>query len=389
MRILIVRSNSVSPDSRVEKEAMSLLKAGFSVIVLGLDRSRNHNWNQDVLALGDERVPVYRIGIRSSFGGGFRNLIPMLKFSLELKKWLKKNRHLYDCVHACDLDTGYVTRLVARKMGFSYIYDIFDYYSAAHSFPNIIRKWVISMERKVIDDAYCTIICSEKRKEQIVGASPNKIVVIHNSPSKSLYKNGDSSFPDGCFSSGDRCKIGYVGILSKSRLIEELVSIVCRRNDLELHIGGFGQLESFVLEKAKTNANIFYYGKLPYQSTLVLENEMDLLTAIYDPSVENHKYAAPNKFYEAIMLGKPIIMVHNTGFDAEIESNKLGVLINYTEDGLEEGIDRLISMRSSWNEIKLRGQSLFNELYSWDIMEERLVSLYSGLCESKIYERKK
>ena len=33
------------------------------------------------------------------------------------------------------------------------------------------------------------------------------------------------------------------------------------------------------------------------------------MTAIYDPNISNHYYAAPNKFYEALMLGKPLIMV--------------------------------------------------------------------------------
>lgn len=59
------------------------------------------------------------------------------------------------------------------------------------------------------------------------------------------------------------------------------------------------------------------------------------MTAIYDPKVPNHRYAAPNKFYEALMLGKPIVMAKNTGFDEIIEENNIGCLIEYSKSGLK------------------------------------------------------
>ena len=96
--------------------------------------------------------------------------------------------------------------------------------------------------------------------------------------------------------------------------------------DVEFHIGGFGQLENYIIEQSQRNNNIYFYGKLPYGKTLALEQACDIMIAIYDPSFANHKYAAPNKFYESLMLGKPIIMAHHTGFDNIIERNRIGVL---------------------------------------------------------------
>lgn len=39
MKVVILRSNPVAPDPRVEKEARALSGAGYSVIALGWDRS--------------------------------------------------------------------------------------------------------------------------------------------------------------------------------------------------------------------------------------------------------------------------------------------------------------------------------------------------------------
>lgn len=40
-RVCILRSNPVRPDSRVEKEAWSLAKAGYDVHILAWDRDTN------------------------------------------------------------------------------------------------------------------------------------------------------------------------------------------------------------------------------------------------------------------------------------------------------------------------------------------------------------
>lgn len=380
MKIIILRSNPVSPDSRVEKEAYSLINSGFDVSIIGLDRSKSYEWKRESISIGEKSVDIFRIGIPSSFGGGIKNLIPMIKFNRKLYKWLKKNRNKFDCIHGCDLDTGYTAMKISKKYKIPFVYDIFDYYPASHSFPSIIKKIVVNMEKKVINNSRCVIICSEKRKEQISHTNPRKIVVLHNSPSQTVFRDSNTSFVIHNQES-NKIKIGYVGILSKSRLLQEMVEVVQNRQDLELHIGGFGQLETYMIEKSQVHNNIFYYGKLSYDVTLQLENKMDILTAIYDPSVENHRFAAPNKFYESLMLGKPLIMVHNTGFDDVIKMYNLGTLIDFSAEGFEKGINDLLSNKDQWITMSNNGHCLFETSFSWEIMEKRLVNIYSDLSK--------
>lgn len=54
---------------------------------------------------------------------------------------------------------------------------------------------------------------------------------------------------------------------------------------------------------------IFFYGKILYYETLKLESSCDIMADLYDPSNPDNYYAALNKFYEALMLGKPLILV--------------------------------------------------------------------------------
>lgn len=378
MRILITRSNPIAPDSRAEKEAESLTHLGHRVIFLAWDRSSQYSEKKDILKNAYGSADIYRFGIPSTFGAGIKNLRALRDFQKVTYHWMLQHRDEFDAIHACDFDNGIVAKKAAKRLNKLFVYDIFDYYSACHKIPFKLNGVVASAENNIISSADATIICSEQRVEQIQGSKPKKLFIIHNAPHMGLLSAASEGFElqtDGT----SRIKIGYVGILSRARLLEEIVKFVSGRTDIEFHIGGFGQLESFMRENADQFSNIFFYGKLPYPDALALEMQMDILTAIYDPSVPNHYYAAPNKFYEALMLGKPLIMIKNTGMDKIVKDAKIGEVIDFSKEGFEKGVDKLISYRGKWDEIAEREKAIFNSDFSWEIMEGRLGELYSGL----------
>ena len=103
------------------------------------------------------------------------------------------------------------------------------------------------------------------------------------------------------------------------------------------------------------------------------------MMAVYDPSIRNHKYAAPNKFYESIMLGKPIIMAYDTGHDDIITKNDIGILTEYSESGIRDAIYALEKRRNEWNDMGKRAMNLYNSNYSWTIMTERIEEMYRNL----------
>ena len=141
-----------------------------------------------------------------------------------------------------------------------------------------------------------------------------------------------------------------------------------------------GILEPEVKKYAEENDNIIFYGKLSYAETLSIENRCDILIAFYDPSVPNHKFAAPNKFYEALMLGKPLIMAENTGMSEVVKKNDIGSVVPYSSP--EKGFMELLERKADWEKMSEREKKLYDELYSWNTMSERLVKLYQDLKNS-------
>lgn len=367
-KIIFLRSNPVSPDSRVEKEVNSLLKNGFQVKVIGWDREKNYKGREEKLELFESNTTIVRRGIKASYGDGMKNIIPFLKFQIFLFQWLIKNKREYEIIHACDFDTAFIAYLSTKITKKKIIFDVFDYLSTdAKKFPATLIK---KIEDSLLTNSDAVIICTEQRKMQIKDSKPKKTTIIHNTPQVQSNLNPVEH---------DKIRIAYVGVLQEFRLIEEMVKVISRHSEVELHIGGFGKLEPMIKNMAENYENIIYYGKISYNETLNLENSCDLMTAIYDPKIGNHYYAAPNKFYEALMLGKPLIMVKNTGMSQIVEKYDIGINIDYNESSFEEGLLKLISRKNEWNKINLKMKNLYKEYYAWDVMEKRLIELYSNI----------
>lgn len=370
-KIVIARSNAVEPDSRVEKEANSLAKAGYDVTILAWDRSNNYRIREDKKTLADSSVRRISFGCKAGFGDGLKSLKSYLLFQKRLFCWLVKNKNEYDIAHLCDFDTAFFGSKAARLCKKQYIFDIFDYLSTDAN--NLFQKVIKHAEDNIINHSTATIICTEERRQQIRDAKPAKLVIVHNTPEAIEIENSKRK------TDKKKIKICYVGILQDYRLIKEMVHAIENMDYLELHIGGFGKYEEDIKTEAINHGNIIYYGKLQYKDTIALENDCDIMTAIYDPSIGNHYYAAPNKFYEALFLGKPLIMVKGTGMSNVIKENDLGELIDFSEEGFILGVKNLVDRKDEWKEMKKRMQKIYKEEYSWSEMEKRLYSLYEEL----------
>lgn len=373
MRVLLLRSNPVDPDSRVEKEAESLMKAGIIVDIFCWDRGSNHSIVKNLKSINNTQCDIYRFGFKSIYGAGFkRNLKPLLQFQKAIKYYINEYHEKYDVIHACDFDTAFTAHRLAKKYNIKFIYDIFDYYADAFNVPETFKKTIICLDTKIVNDSDGVIICSEQRKEQLRNAKPKRLVIIHNSPKMLDLVDSQENRKN-----ANTLKIGYIGILNDGRMIPEMLKAVSESKNYELLIGGFGKYESLVKEYANKYDNILFYGRVPYQKTLSIEESCDVLTAIYDPTIPNHKYAAPNKFYEALMLGKPLIMCRNTGMADIVEANQFGTLVDYNFESLKAGLQRVLENLETFRNNSKMEQDIFSKKYSWNIMEKRLINLYN------------
>ncbi len=373
--IYYIRSTSIINDSRATKEVLSLINNGYNVVVIGWDRdNRIEDYNK--FEINGKRVTSIFFKYKSKYGMSLSTIYGLIKFQFWLEKILKRNIKKIDYIHACDFDCGYISSKIAQKYGKKIIYDMYDYYADSRTMPKILKRFISKKENEVINKSDLSIICGEWRKNQIHNSMPKRLTVIHNTPNIN-FKEAKSIIK----SRSRKIKVCYVGILQTDRLLLELLNEFKKHEDLEFHVGGFGIYEKEFLEASKKYSNIFYYGSLKYNQVLELESDCDILFATYNPIIENHRYSAPNKIYEAMALGKPIIVCNNTGIDELVRKNNTGFVIDYNAEDFFNILYKFKDDKKVLNDISKNAKKLYVEKYNWNIMEKHLINEYRKLDE--------
>lgn len=371
--VVFLRSNPIDPDPRVEKQARTLARAGWQVSAVGWDRSGK-------LPKQEQRdlFSIYRTGPRAAFGTGFRNLVGLIRWEWDLLKWLWFNRSRYSHIHAADLDTllpALILKYLAKKR---VVYDIFDFFADSRKGPAIFKKVARNVEIWAIGLADAVILADQSRVGQIHGAKPKYLEFILNSPE--FFQEATSSLEKPSHSSPN-LRIVFVGFLQEQRWLFEMLDLVEKHLDWHFDLAGFGDLEESLRARIKTIRNAKFHGRVSHTTAMELSAHADVLFAIYDPKVPNHKYSSANKLFEAMMLGKPILVARGTGMDQMVEKYNLGFVVDY--DSPEE-VEKILLRVASWD-IATKGafakrvRSVFHNHFSWEIMSKRLLKLYETL----------
>ncbi len=376
MKILLTRSNPIDPDPRVEKTARALAGSGYQVTVLGWDRSGELPAEQ---RLADEHttITINRLPIKAEYGHGLANLPNLLRWQWALMNWLRKHRDHFDIIHACDFDTilpALVSKLLWGKL---VVYDIFDFYADhLRSTPEIFKRLIRWIDIRCINRADALIIADDSRYAQIEGAQPVRSAVIYNSPPS-------DSIPHTAIqtqSAGTSLRVAYIGLLQVERGLLEMLSVFGRHPDWTLDLAGFGGDEPAIQGRASSLANVQWHGRIPYERALAISQAADVLFATYDPGIPNHRYSSPNKVFEAMMLGKPIIVARNTNMDRIVDHAGCGLVVPYgDEQALEKALISLQADPALRDELGQNGFSAYESTYSWDRMRIRLEKLYRDI----------
>lgn len=376
-RILILRATSLRSDPRLEKEGSALAEAGYSVRLLGWDREQDYQAKKVSCfeACGHEIEKVL-IGVKGSYGSGLKNIFALCRFEMRLYTWLITHGEEFDVLHACDLDTGYIASLVAKKLNKILVYDVFDFYAESRNIPKAMAAIARELEYRVVKRSNATIICTDERRRQIAPAiEKTNVIVIENTAIDEPDLRSSSRSRD-----GHSIVLSYTGTLGRDRLLEEAVRAICASPGLEIDIAGTGPLEGYVLDISGTCESVRYHGQVSHRAALEIEANSDLILALYDPRIPNNVLTASNKFYEGLMLGVPILTTEGTAIGDLVEKHGVGCAIKATFDTqLFESSVKAIVERNGDLQISKRAQALYDSTYSWNCMADRLTNLYADL----------
>jgi len=373
MKILMILSNPFTHDPRVHNEAKSLINAGHEVTILAWDKKRT-NPSKEV----KDKIQIIRI-----YNTKFMDLLLYDIFRLHLlwnkgyKDALKLcEKKSFDVVHCHNLDTLPIGLKLKKKLGVKLVYDAHEIwgYMVEKDLPGWWANYYLRKEKNIIKFADKIITVNDPLNDYFSKITKKSITIVMNCK---CLQNTKYEPP-----SNKKFTLLYIGVLSKSRFLLELVEVVKKLSDIHLIIGGIGKKRYTQLLKNKCleSENIDFIGVVSADEVIPMTKKTDVVVCIFDPNNKNNQVGLPNKVFEAAVCGRPLIVTKDLYYEkVVVEKGKFGIAIEYTKEALKNAIlklkyDRLLCEKLGKNALK----AAISE-YNWVKQEKKLIKVYQDL----------
>jgi len=376
MRVLMMVSSPFITDPRVYNEARSLIKAGYEVTVLAWDREKNA-LEHEVL----DGIEVFRLRIPIPFKWGIGRA-PMHLFYQLIWQWevYRKMRSLhrnepFHFIHCHFLDTLPVGTLLKRRLGSFLIYDARDIYGymLQASLPAGIAKTFFWFERFLLRHVDEVVTVSEVTGRYFEGATRKPVTVIMNCKDLlvSEYQPSHNS----------KLTLLYVGTLHRVRSLTLLLNVLSVLPNVEGIIGGIGQPEYIanLRDEISGMPNVRFVGRVPFDQVLSATLSSDVVFCMLAPNDVNNRMGMPNKLFEAMACGRPLICTRGIYSGDFVESERIGLAVDYSEDALREAITKLRDDPELRERLGRNALKAAMTKYNWQREEKKLLELYAAL----------
>lgn len=332
---------------------------GHEVVFIGWDRLRERRHQPSVKTFSVKYIQK---------GWGYSNIRLLLGIPIWMANVAAHCSTLQaDLGHFMDFDSGFPAAVAFRLRRIPYIYDIQDNYDQRHKWPFLIKETIRFLDMWVIKHAQLVIVTDQNRVTLRMRQYSEKILVMPNCPP-------DIPLPEKKPKTEKSLSIYAFGRLAANRGIDLLLDAAGRVCGAEIIMAGVF-VEEWLKQKSLSTRNVRYYGWLPMEEALKLGSEADVIFSFYDPSIEININASSNKWYDAMMLAKPVITNQEIEKARWIKKEDIGYTCPY---GSLEALIRVLEEVRDHPEIAegkgRRGRKLFESEFNWSKSEIKLLA---------------
>ncbi len=376
---------SVEHDSRVRREAGALAGAGHEVCVVELADLRDSSPSLDGFSRASASPPAW-----------MRRHLPRPIYRAAFLVWFVRRGVALrpDVVHAHDAAMLLPGLLVARRTGALLVYDSHE---LATSVPYRERFWawfVAALERLAVPRADAVVTVSDGIAERLRER-------YHLTSSPTVLRNVSALSTDGAGSGGGlRTRLGlgeqplllHQGAAATGRGAEDLVRAAALVLQAHLVFLGDGEpaCEARVGDLAAelgVSDRVHLLASVPLERLLEHTREADVGLSMLEDTCENHRLALPNKVFEYVAAGVPVVvndlpelrrLVGEYGIGWVAEGADPEPLAATLRTALEQRDDPALAER-----LAVAGREL-----RWDVEQRRLIALYDELARGRTPTRR-
>ncbi len=302
-----------------------------------------------------------------------------------LRMFAKVHRERPSVVHFHDPELIPVGVLL-KVLGYRVIYDVHE------DVPRqiLMKHWIPGMLRRPVAASIGALEhMATKAFDAIIVATPkiakrfpvSKTIVVHNYPIASeLVVNCSVHQIDRPRS------FAYVGAISAARGAKEMLAAFDYLQDvpgIKLEMAGDFAPTSLLEELRQSPSCSFvrYHGVVRRQRVAEILSSVRAGLVIFHPT-RAHVDALPNKMFEYLSAGLPVIASHFPLWRQIIDTAGCGLLVDpLRPDEVAKAMRWILDNPSKAEAMGRRGREAVEKLYNWDAEAAKLVSLYSSLLE--------
>ena len=369
-KIIISVTNDLSTDQRVKKVCGTLNSMNYDILLIGRKRSTSLKLKR----------PYRTKRMKLIFNKG---ALFYAEFNIRLFILLVFSK--VDIYHANDLDTllaNYLAAIIRRK---PIVYDSHEYFTGVPEIQNkkLVKKVWQTIEQFIFPKLK-HIITVNQSIAQLYKEEYNKdLRILRNVPNKVETLKLKSKSELNIVVDKDIIITQGAGI-NINRGIEELVEAMRYLNNVCLIIIGDGdvipQLKKRVLE-LKLENSIIFKGRMPYKEMMQYTQHAKLGITIDKDTNTNYKYSLPNKLFDFIHAGIPILASKIIEVEKIIKKYQIGLFINNHEPThIANQIKYALDNKELMSEWKSNTTLATKEL-NWEIEENTLKDFYKKIEE--------
>jgi glycosyltransferase involved in cell wall biosynthesis len=378
VRVTMLVRNPFTNDSRVEKEARCLAAAGFSVTVVaegrpGLPPREDHVGYRVV------RVSQPLAGVR---------FIRFAAFRARLIRALLRTKP--EILHAHDADALDAVAIAARRLGVPYIYDSHElwleqgrrgrgrlYWSAAMAYYRLV-------ERLCVPPAAAAITVSRPIAEELERRYRRPFLVVPNYPELTPSSRRQiRSLPGAEAIPSDAPIALRLGSLTPGRGIEQLIEAIARVPRMHLVLLGGGPIEgelSSLAARAGVADRLHRIAPVPSDQVVDFAASADVGVSPAIPSSLNDAYSLPNKLFQYMAAGVPVVASDFPQVREIVERSGAGWCVDARDPGaIVRALDEVISDPDAARERGRRGRKAVEERYNWGAAAKGLLRVYQDM----------
>jgi len=375
--VLMLLTNAYDPDPRVRQEALALTGMGCRVRLLAWDRDM-----KSPAAECMEGIEVERVFLASSHGRGTMQI-----FFYAWLYWSMLWRGLrteFDVVHCHDLDTlplGFLLGKLKRK---PIVYDAHESFPdmLEGNVPRAIQRGLVHLETFLIRRIDLLITVGEKLRRHFAERGARRSVVVGNWKRLTDFLRTERqnrevrerlAIPDGAL------VVVCITQLLKDRKIEELLAAIEEPSDVYLILGGKGALEKLAVDAAAANPRIRFVGFVSGKQIADCTCAGDVVYYGFDPRNPNARFSAPNKLYEAVAAGRPLITGDFGEIADVVREAECGIVLPEYSAGEIRGALNILADRGRRSSMAANAWSFGRTSLNWEKGAEALYAEYSRL----------